>query len=124
MEKILLKIITLITLLILSESIFASEWYEGGTLTDKNALAWQEASLANKIASAGDFVAVIFQSQLLVSSISSKIKGVNDLAPYSIQLAECINQAVAKNSDPEENKRIFINQKVNEIGAVCSGLMG
>lgn len=69
-------------------------------------------------------MAVMFQSQLLTSSVSSNIKEVDDIAPYAIQLAECIDQATKKIPDPKENRTMFVNQKISEIGAVCAGLMG
>lgn len=102
----------------------AGEWYEGGTLTDKGALIWQEASLANKIASSADLVAAMYQKRLLNSSISSKIKGGNDLAPYAIELAICVDGATKKEKDPKNNKQIYTNQTVNGMAAICVMMMG
>lgn len=102
----------------------AGEWYEGGTLTDKGALIWQEAPLSNKIASSADFVAAMYQKQLLNTSISSKIKSVNDLAPYAIQLATCVDSATKKEQDPKKNKNIYTNQTVSSMAAICATMMG
>lgn len=121
--NILIKIIAIVTLTF-AGICNAVEWYEGGTLTDKNALIWQEASLANKIATSSDFVALMHQKHLLSSSISNGIKGVNDLAPYAIQLAICIDGATKKQTNPKNNKKIYANQKVSSIAAVCLTMMG
>ena len=120
----MLKVVTIFLGLVFSAGLVASEWYDGGTLSGENALAWQKATLGNKVASSGDFMAVMYQSGYLKSEISSSVKGVNDLAPYSILLAECIDQATSKHSNAEENQRVFSNQKVSEIGASCASLMG
>lgn len=102
----------------------AGEWYEGGTLTDKGALNWQNASFANKIASSSDLVAAMYQKHLLNASITSTIKDVNDLAPYAIQLAVCVDGATKKEADPKENKKIYTNQTVSGMAAICVMMMG
>jgi len=116
--------ILLISSLAFTGTCSAGEWYEGGTLTDQNAIAWQDASLANKIASSADFVAVMFQGSYLKPSISSNIKSVTDLAPYAIQVAICIDGSTKKLADPEENRKIFTNQELSGMAAICTTLMG
>ena len=119
----IIKII-IISFLAFSGTSNAAEWYEGGTLTDKGALTWQSAKLANKVASSADFLAVMYQSKMLNSSISSNIKGINNFAPYAIQLATCIDEATEKHKNSKENKKIYTNQKISSIGALCSSTMG
>jgi hypothetical protein len=72
-SKLMYKIfkILLISSLAFTGTCSAGEWYEGGTLTDQNAIVGQDASLANKIAPSADFVAVMFQGSYLKLSISS-----------------------------------------------------
>lgn len=117
------KIFLILTLMFFG-TCSAGEWYEGGTLTDKGALIWQEASLSNKIASSADLVAAMYQKQLLNTSISSKINGVNDLAPYAIQLAACVDGGTKKEKDPKKNKNIYTNQTVNGMAAICVMTLG
>ncbi len=102
----------------------AGEWYDGGTLTDKGALIWQEASLANKIASSSDLVAAMYQKHLLNASITSDIKDVNDLAPYAIQLAVCVDGATKKEANPKDNRKMYTNQTVSGMAAICVMMMG
>ncbi len=107
-----------------SYTCISAEWYEGGALTDKNALTWQEATFSNKIATSSDFVATMYQNKMLISSISNTINSVNDLAPHAIQLAICIDEATAKNPDPEKNKNIYTNQQVSGMAVLCAMTMG
>jgi|TARA_B110000238_G_scaffold184084_1_gene211133 hypothetical protein len=116
--------VLLISFLGYTSTCSAGEWYEGGTLTDQNALAWQDANLANKIATSADFVALMFQNKLLNSLISNNIKSVDDLAPYAIQVAICIDGASEKQANPEENKKKYTNQKISSMAAICTTLMG
>jgi len=116
--------IIIISFLTFSGISNATEWYEGGTLTDKGALIWQKAKLADKVASSADFLAVMYQNKMLSPSISNNIKGVNDLAPYAIQLAICIDEATKKHANSKENTKIYTNQKISNIGALCSNTMG
>ncbi len=116
--------VLLISFLGYTSTCSAGEWYEGGMLTDQNALAWQDASLANKIATSADFVAVMFQNKLLKPSISNNIRSVDDLAPYAIQVAICIDVASKKQANPEENIKIYTNQEVSGMAAICATLMG
>jgi len=118
-EKILIVII-----LSFSGGSFAAEFYEGGTLSDKNALIWQDATLANKIATSSDFVATMFQKNILISSMASTIKSVNDLAPYAIQLAICIDESTKKEANEEQNRKIYTNQKISSMAVLCASLMG
>lgn len=102
----------------------ASEWYEGGTLSDESALIWQGSTLANKIATSSDFVATMYQKKMFVASISSSIKNVNDLAPYAIQLASCIDEAAKRDPDPAQNKKMYTNQQVSSMAVLCAATMG
>lgn len=118
------KGILFIMVLVFAGACSAGEWYEGGTLTDKGALEWQKATLANKIASSADFVAAMYQKHLFNTTVTSKISNINDLAPYAINLAICLDGATKKKVDPEKNKMIYTNQTISGMAAICVMMMG
>lgn len=118
------KLIVFISLIFLSASSFGAEWYEGGTLSDKDALVWQEASQANKIATSAHFVAVMATDDRLKSKMSIKITSAEELKIYATQLSTCIDGATEKNPDEKENKATFSNQSVSALGGICATLMG
>ncbi|MCP4607517.1 MAG: hypothetical protein GY845_02210 [Planctomycetes bacterium] len=69
-------------------------------------------------------MAVMFQNKLLKPSISNNIRSVDDLAPYAIQVAICIDIAFKKQANSEENTKIYTNQEVSGMAAMCAILMG
>lgn len=101
-----------------------ANWYEGGTLHEASALEWQQASDANKLATAGDLFAILMQNGHISSSITNQINGVNDLRGFSQELANQLDDAFEPDPDPEENRRLFANQKVNESAVLIMGMMG
>lgn len=122
MKKIAL---TLITLLALSFAALAqANWYEGGTLHEASALEWQQAADANKLATAGDLFAILVQNGHISSTITSQISGVGDLRRFAQELANQLDDAFEPESNPEDNQRMFANQKVNETAVLLMGIMG
>ncbi len=118
------KIIFLLVILIFAGACNAREWFEGGTLTEKGALIWQEASFKNKIASSASLVAAMYNNNLLSTLVTNDIKNLKKLAPYAIGLAICIDGATKKEKVPENNKQIYTNQTVNDMAAMCVMMMG
>jgi hypothetical protein len=102
----------------------AGEWYEGGTLTSASILEWQKAAPENKLASASDFVATLYQKKMLNSTLLTSIHSVDDLKPYAIELAICIEAASKKEANEAENKRLYVNQTVAGFASICVITMG
>jgi len=90
----------------------SQKWYEGGTLHDKMALDWQKATSRNKLATCSDFVAAVPQ-------IANNISHIDDIKPFAINLVKFIDEAFAKDVDPELNRRMFANQKITTASAVA-----
>lgn len=101
-----------------------ASWYSGGTLHGASALEWQQASDANKLATAADFVSTMHQGGHLKAGISRQISGVNSLRPLAQELVNQLNDAFEPDSDPAENRRLFSNMKVGESAAVLMIMMG
>lgn len=126
----LLKRITLFfAALFLSQAVLAAEWYEGGTLHKANALEWQQATEANKLATVSDFVAGIYNRNGFKPEIQAAIKsgGMPAIKVLSEKLVQELNVAFAPESDPEQNRQLFTNQKVADSAVmimVISGFIG
>lgn len=99
-------------------------WYEGGTLHRAGVLAWQEADYKNKLATCSDFIAAQWQSENFKSSIHYKIKTVDDMHPYAVELVICLDAAAEKHPDPETNYNMYANQTVAEMATMCMIMMG
>ncbi len=119
-----LKKTFLLVTLIFTGTCNAGEWFEGGTLTEKGVLIWQEASFKNKIASSSSLVIAMYNNDLLKTSITNDIKKFKKLAPYSIELAICIDGSTKKRATLKENKQTFTLQTVKGMAAICVMLMG
>ncbi|MBY5985738.1 hypothetical protein KUW18_16720 [Halomonas sp. DP5Y7-2] len=102
----------------------AAEWYENGSLHGESALVWQEASDANKLATAGDLIASSFQNDMLIPEISSRIRSVDDIRPLAEELVNQLDAAFEPEDDPSQNRQIYANQKVNETAAMLLIMMG
>lgn len=102
----------------------SAEWYEGGSLSNAGVLEWQEATPQNKIATSSDFVALMFQKKMLKSEIIKTIRSVNDIKPYAVELAACIEGATEKDPDEETNRQMFTNQTVSGMATLCIFTMG
>lgn len=112
------------SLVLFTASVSASNWYEGGTLTNVGALEWQVATYQNKLASSADVVALMYQKNMLNSAIASSINSVDDLKPHAIELSTCIEAATKADPDPKKNKNMYANQTVNTFAALCVLTMG
>ena len=77
---------------------FADEWYEGGTLNDKDNVAWQEADEGNRLASAADTVAALWMADKLSPQVRADIPDVDAIRPYAEELVTCIDSASAGDS--------------------------
>lgn len=108
----------MLVMVVFSQSASAKEWYEGGTLHNANGLDWQQATYANKLATAGDLVAASFKSGKLVPALSNKIKGVDDIKPMAAAIVTELDIVFAPDADPALNAKMFTNQKVSEITAM------
>lgn len=103
---------------IFSHSVTAKEWYEGGTLHEANGLEWQQATYANKLATAGDLVAASFKSGKLVPELANSITGVDDIKVMAAAIVTELDIVFAPDDDPEMNVKRFTNQKVNVMTAM------
>ena len=82
-------------------------WYQGGTLHKATGYEWQKASQSNRLATAGDFAAVV---------IKGKFNSMDQLKIYANELAICITKAT---EDGVGN-----DKQVAEIAAACAIIMG
>jgi hypothetical protein len=102
----------------------AGEWYEGGTLTSAGILEWQIASPENKLASASDIVATLYQKKMLNSNFLTGIRSVDDLKPYAIELETCIEAASQAQPNEAVNEKMYANQTVVGFASICIVTMG
>ncbi|SEM31931.1 hypothetical protein [Halomonas caseinilytica] len=111
-------------LLVATPQAFAAEWYENGTLHNESALEWQDASHANKLATAGDLLAAAYQQGSLKPEIANKINGVADIRPLAETLVSQLDDMFKPEADEAANRKMFANQKVNESAAMLLIMMG
>ena len=97
-------------------SVIADEWYEGGTLSNKDNIAWLDATDGNKLASAADSVAVFFNEKLLVPRIQNHIsyQDIDSFKPYAQELVDCI----------DEGSQTSAVVRYTEMAIVCVASMG
>lgn len=112
-----------------SQAAAAAEWYEGGTLHQANALEWQQATAANKLATVGDFVAGTYKREGFKPEIQKAIRdeGMTGIKVLSEAIVEQMDIAFAPEPDAEENRKLFTNQKVADSAVmimVLSGFIG
>lgn len=107
-----------------AEPVAAAEWYEGGTLHSASALEWQQASQANKLATAADIAAVAYKNKLFKPEIQNAVTGVNSFLPLATGLVEGLDATFEPDPDPETNRVMFSNQKVNETSVMLMMTMG
>ncbi len=100
-----------------------SAWYSGGSLHDKSAIDWQGASSANKLATCADFVSNIWMAEKFKPQIQSSITSVESLKPYAQELVDCLDEATKAEPDSLLNSRIYTNQEVASMAAICMILM-
>ena len=91
-------------MVIFSGTAVAAEWYEGGSLHGATIDEWRKAAPENKLATCGDFIAALYQSQHLNLPITS----VDSIKPYAQELADFIDSA----TEEDENDETF-NEHIN-----------
>lgn len=99
-------------------------WYSGGNLHQENALAWQNADYANKIATSADIIASLWKGEMLNQSIQNKITSVEDIKPFATELVVFMDKATEKDPDPDLNEKLYTNQKVGDMAAMGAIMMG
>lgn len=107
-----------------STSVDSVKWYSGGTLHNKSALDWQSASSRDKLATCADLVTALWQSGKLKESITDKFTTVDDVRPYAQELVDFLDAAFKPEPNPEQNRKVFVNQTVSShaiIGVVTMG---
>ncbi|MFM5086258.1 hypothetical protein [Aeromonas media] len=102
----------------------ADAWYEGGTLHQANALQWQKASDADKLATCSDLVAAIYKNKSFKPELQQAIKSVDDFRPLAEELVKALNGAFKEDPDTKNNAKIFTNQKVPDTAVMLMMLMG
>lgn len=102
----------------------ADAWYEGGTLHQANALQWQKASDADKLATCSDLVAAIYKNKSFKPELQQAIKSVDDFRPLAEELVKALNGAFKEDPDTKSNAKIFTNQKVPDTAVMLMMLMG
>lgn len=102
----------------------ADAWYEGGTLHQANALQWQKASDADKLATCSDLVATIYKNKSFKPELQQAIKSVDDFRPLAEELVKALNGAFKEDPDTKNNVKIFTNQKVPDTAVMLMMLMG
>lgn len=107
-----------------SESQKKKEWYEGGTLHQANALEWQKASHANKLATIGDMVAGLYNKKAFKSEIENKAKTMDGVKALALEVVEQMDIALEPVTDADENKRLFEHQEVASYAVMVMALMG
>jgi len=107
-----------------SKSKPAIKWYSGGSLHKKNAISWQNASNENKLATCSDFIAKLWEDGKLKYHINNKINSIDDIYPFAKELVDCLNEFAKKLEDPQENIKIYENQRVSEMAVLCMITMG
>lgn len=111
-------------LFVATPQVVAAEWYENGTLHSESALEWQDASYANKLATAGDLLAAAYQQGSLKPEIANRIHGVSDIRPLAEELVTQLDDMFKPEADETANRKMFANQKVNESAAMLLITMG
>lgn len=109
---------------VFSQSASAKEWYEGGTLHQASALDWQQATYANKLATAGDLVAGTYKSKKFIPEIQNAITSMAGMKKVSEELVSQLDDAFAPDPDPATNRKIYSNQKVSSSAAMVMMLSG
>ena len=94
----------------------ATNWYEGGTLSEASALEWQDAAYANKLATCADIWAALWNRSRgkLSPEVLSSLKSIDDLRPWADALVNELDAAFSKEPDPEKNRIMYSNQEVTE----------
>lgn len=101
-----MKKLTFLCLLILSTILQAKEWHqEKGTLHKATMKEWCQSDVKNKLATAGDFVAVGYQDKMLKTEITQAIDsyGMSGIKVMAEEIIESLDTAACngKKVDPD-----------------------
>ncbi|PKG62761.1 MULTISPECIES: hypothetical protein [Pseudoalteromonas] len=91
-----------------------SNWYEGGTLHSENAVAWQQATYKNKLATCADLIAAMYQKEMLSAKLQNQISSVQDIKPLAQELVLELDAAFKPAESIDKNKQIYTNQSIKE----------
>ncbi len=112
------KTIFMLLLILFPTCVFCGEWYEGGTLFEANALEWQKATYANKMATCANFLAAYAKAGLLNDDLTSRFNEPDDYKPYAIELANSLDKVFKRDPDDGKNIMLFSNQEVKTFAAM------
>lgn len=101
-----------------------AKWYTGGTLHDASALDWQAAEQNDKLATSADWLAALWNGGKLKPAVSAKLKSVDDLKPLAEELVRQLDAATEPEADAEQNRKMFINQKMGQMAVMTMAIMG
>ncbi|NVK42095.1 MAG: hypothetical protein HWE39_12715 [Oceanospirillaceae bacterium] len=90
----------------------APQWTQGGTLVDKGALDWQQASNANKLASCATIISRMVERGILTDKIHNQLTSWDALKIVSVQMQKNLDTAFAPESNKDLNVKLFTSQKV------------
>ena len=107
-------------ILALTMGTFAQQprkWYEGGTLHKKTGADWLKASQENRLATAGDFLAVLTKPK--------SIAELNALEPKAANVVECVSTALERPKRMTQTKWQAVQDRpITEIVLPCIQLLG
>ncbi|SHO57855.1 hypothetical protein [Vibrio quintilis] len=106
------------------EKVEPQKWYEGGEVRGKTALDWQKATYNQKLVTAAGLYQALYNAHKLAPSVSSKINSVDDLRPYAESLVTALDTSFEEKEDPQENKQMFTNQKINDTSIILMMMQG
>jgi len=108
----------LIGLLVAASAITAAyaqegdKWFQGGTLHKSSLAAWKTATYENRLATTGDYVAMIIGSP-------KSYEEMDHVKVVAIQLEACITQTASSVSDAIANR-----QSASDSAIACATMMG
>ena len=94
------RFLIFVSLVMLSTTAIAKEWYEGGTLHNATAGRWRAGSPENQLATAADWVTKIV-----------KVSGLDDIKWKAIEVRSCVNLATVDSA--------MHNQNASDIAVLC-----
>jgi len=121
MKGLFIFIVVLFFALIISNVVYSSEWYEGGTLHQSTVKIWRQSSYSNRLATAADWFVSITKSHN--PSLKRKLdtlsatQYLSALKKFAVQLEKCVSDTASLNS---KGRVVFNpNDKAAEIASVC-----
>ena len=97
---------TILIVMLFASTIYAEEWYAGGTLHNSTSQEWRHASYRNRLATCADFIASSSEGKKIIMA-----EGVDAIKIRAMGLERCISEA-SEGADA-------MNLKVNEVAAMC-----